>query len=389
MSEKKILIIDDDIRICRIIKNMADNLNIRSFATDNPALFEPAQLGFEPNMIFMDLQMPKFDGIELLRKLAKNNSKAAVILISGMDKSVIKTSRELGISLGLNMVGSLQKPFSIDKIEEILQKQFKPVKNKVSSRHQVTEAELSQAIEKDELVVYYQPQVDLKSGKIVGAEALVRWQHPSRGLIFPDSFIPLAENNEKLIGALTNAVLEQILQNDMMRRKDIQDLNISINISAKMLNNLSLPDEVAKLLALYNYEADRMMVEITETGVMEDPVLTMDVLTRFRLKNIKLSIDDYGTGHSTLITELKVDKSFVMRAMKNEDEEAIVLATIELGHKLGLRVVAEGIEDQETYDWLKEIGCDIGQGYHIARPVDLIDFLDWMKEYNLNLPKTP
>ena len=163
-----------------------------------------------------------------------------------------------------------------------------------------------------------------------------------------------------------------------------------------MLNNLSLPDDVAKLLALYNYETDRMMIEITETGVMEDPVLTMDILTRFRLKNIKLSIDDYGTGHSTLtqlhqmpFTELKVDKSFVMRAMKNEDEAAIVLATIELGHKLGLRVVAEGIEDQETYDWLKEIGCDIGQGYHIARPVNLIDFLDWMKEYNLNLPKTP
>lgn len=396
MSEKKILIIDDDIRICRIIKNVADNLNIRSFATDNPALFEPAQLGFEPNMIFMDLQMPKFDGIELLRKLAKNNSKAAVILISGMDKSVIKTTRDLGTSLGLNMVGSLQKPFDIDKIEEILQKQFKPVKSQASSRHKVTEAELSQAIEKDELVVYYQPQVDLKSGKIVGAEALVRWQHPSRGLIFPDSFIPLAENNEKLIESLTNAVLEQILQNDMMRRKDTQDLNISINISARMLNNLSLPDEVAKLLALYNYETNRIMVEITETGVMEDPVLTMDILTRFRLKNIKLSIDDYGTGHSTLtqlhqmpFTELKVDKSFVMRAMKNEDEAAIVLATIELGHKLGLRVVAEGIEDQETYDWLKEIGCDIGQGYHIARPVGLIDFLDWMKEYNLNLPKTP
>ena len=223
----------------------------------------------------------------------------------------------------------------------------------------------------------------------------MRWQDPSRGLILPGEFIPVAENNEKLIESLTNVVLEKVLRYDMVRIDGIQKLNISINLSAKMLNNLSLPDEVANLLATYKYEPNRLMMELTETGVMGDPVLMMDILARFRLKNIKLSIDDYGTCHSTLaqlhqmpFTELKVDKSFVIQAMKNEDAAAIVLATIELGHKLDLRVVAEGVEDQETYDWLKDVSCDIGQGYHIGRPVDLKIFLDWIKEYNFKLSRT-
>jgi EAL domain-containing protein (putative c-di-GMP-specific phosphodiesterase class I)/FixJ family two-component response regulator len=389
VTERRVLIIDDEIRVCRIIEKVAKKLGIKTSATDNPALFESAYLEFESNMIFLDLQMPGFDGIELLRKLADQNSKAAIVLISGMDESVINTSKDLGTSLGLNMAGSLQKPLDIDKIEEILKSDFKLVKPQVISRHQVTEEELLRAIEKDELVVYYQPQIDFKSGKIVGAEALVRWQDPDRGLIFPDSFIPLAEKNERLIGKLTETVLEKVLQNK------IQDLSISVNISAKLLNNISYPDEVAKLLTKYKYQANLIMVEVTETGVMEDPVSTMDILVRFRLKNIKLSIDDYGTANSTLVqlhrmpfTELKVDKSFVMQAMKKDDAATIILATIELGHKLGLRVVAEGVEDQETYDWLKDVGCDIAQGYHIAKPVDLKIFLNWMKEYNLKLSKT-
>lgn len=152
MSEKRVLIIDDDIRICRIIKNVAKKLCIKSYATDNPALFELTRLEFEPNMIFLDLQMPKFDGIELLRKLAVQNSKAAIILVSGMDKSVIETTKDLGTSLGLNMVGDLQKPLDVDKIEDILQRQFEPVKSQTPSRYQVTEEEMLQAKKKIDLL---------------------------------------------------------------------------------------------------------------------------------------------------------------------------------------------------------------------------------------------
>ena len=162
MSANRVLISDDDIRICRIIKRVADELGIESFATDNPELFEPANLDFEPNVIFMDLQMPKLDGVELLRKLADQHSKAAIILTSGMDKSVIETTEKLGKSLGLNMAGFLQKPIDIDKVKKNLEQHFEPASIRTQEAIKVTGEELAQAIKRNELVVHYQPQKKLK-----------------------------------------------------------------------------------------------------------------------------------------------------------------------------------------------------------------------------------
>jgi len=389
MSKNRVLIIDDDQRICRVIKRVADELGVESFVTDNPELFESAYLGYEPNVILMDLQMPKLDGVELMRKLAEHKSKSAIILASGMDKKVLETTEELGKSLGLNMAGFLIKPIDIDTVKKILGQQFETVKERASQSLKLTEYELHQAIEKNELVVYYQPQIQLESGKVIGAEALVRWQHPEHGLLFPDSFIPLAENNKELIRPLTYRVLETALQDDMMCRQHGFEINLSINLSAKLLSDLTLPDKVEKLLNSYHFDPNRLLLEVTESGAMEDPSLTMDILSRLRLKNIRISIDDFGTGFSSLVqlyrmpfNEIKVDKSFVMKAMTDKEAAAIARITIDLGHSLGLEVVAEGVEDQETYDWLKELGCEIGQGYLISRPVDIDQFSDWVSEYN-------
>ncbi|MCH8847248.1 MAG: EAL domain-containing protein, partial [Proteobacteria bacterium] len=253
----------------------------------------------------------------------------------------------------------------------------------------VTEEELEKAITQNELVVHYQPQIHLSSGKIVGLEALVRWQHPEHGLLLPDVFIPMAEQKKELIDLLTYSVLDNVLHNSTLKKIITSDLNVSINLSATMLHDLSLPDKVSKMLTEHDFDPDRLIVEITESGAMEDPALTMDILTRLRLKNIRLSIDDFGTGFSSLVqlyrmpfNEIKVDKSFVMKAMVDEEAATIVRTTIELGHGLGLEVVAEGIEGKETLDWLKELGCDIGQGYFISRPVDVDNLESWVKEYS-------
>lgn len=389
MIENRVLIIDDDQRICRIIKRVADDLGIESFAIDNPELFEATILDFQPNIIFMDLQMPKLDGVELLRKLADQHSEAAIILASGMDKSVIETTGELGNSLGLNMAGFLQKPIEIDTMIAILQRPFETVTTQAPKSIKVTEEELEKAITQNELVVHYQPQIHLSSGKIVGLEALVRWQHPEHGLLLPDVFIPMAEQKKELIDLLTYSVLDNVLHNSTLKKIITSDIKVSINLSARMLHDLSLPDKVAKVLAEHDFDPDRLVVEITESGAMEDPALTMDILTRLRLKNIRLSIDDFGTGFSSLVqlyrmpfNEIKVDKSFVMKAMDDKEAATIVRTTIELGHGLGLKVVAEGIEGKETLDWLKELGCDIGQGYFISRPVDVDNLESWVKEYS-------
>lgn len=385
--QNRVLIVDDDPRICRIIKRVADELGVESFATDDSALFESAYLEHEPNIILMDLQMPKLDGVELLRKLADLDSRAAIILISGVDKSVLETTQDLGKSLGLSMAGVLVKPIDIDNLKTILGKRFDPIMKRKAGTLEITIDDLINAIEQNELVVYYQPQIHLSSGKVIGAEALVRWQHPEHGLLFPDTFIPLAEKSKEAISSLTYSVLETSLQDDMVRRENGIELNLSINLSAKLLSDLNLPDRVEESLNTYRFSPNRLLLEVTESGAMEDPTLTMDILTRLRLKNIGLSLDDFGTGFSSLVqlyrmpfTEIKVDKSFVMKAMADEEAAAIARITIDLGHSLGLEVVAEGIEDQETYDWLKELGCDIGQGYFISRPIDVIQFSDWMNE---------
>ena len=389
MTENRVLIMDDDQRICRMLKRVSDDLDVESFMIDNPELFESAYLDHEPNVILLELQMPKLDGVELLRKLTDHQSKAAIILVSGMDKNVLKTTEDLGKSLGMNMAGFLNKPIDINEAKTILEKHFEPIKEHSTKNLKVSDDELSQAIEQNELIVHYQPQINLKSGEFVGVEALVRWQHPTHGLLFPDIFIPLAEKNQKLISQLTYSVLKTALQDDMIRRQHRMKLKVSVNLSAKLLSDLSLPDRVQKILNTYHLDPHWLQMELTESGAMEDPSLTMDILTRLRLKNIKLSIDDFGTGFSSLVqlyrlpfNEIKIDKSFVMKAMVDEEAASIVRITIELGHSLGLEVVTEGIEDQETFDWLKELGCDIGQGYFISRPVDADSLVSCVKEYN-------
>lgn len=389
MSDKRVLIVDDDPRICRIIKRVAAGLDIESKATiDSKIDFWLEMSQFEPTDIFVDLQMPQVDGVQILRFLADAKSTAAIILVSGMDRSVIETSEELGKSLGLNMAGILVKPVDIDEIRAMLLRDFDAPEKSHQQSLKFSEEELFQAIKNKELVVHYQPQIELATDKVMGMEALVRWQHPTHGLVFPDDFIPLAENNDNLISELTFAVLDTVLQEELLQRDDIHKLNLSMNLSARMLSDLSLPDQFEKMLKDHHFSPDQLLIEVTESGAMEDPAITMDILTRFRIKGFRLSLDDFGTGYSSMVqlyrlpfNEIKVDKSFVMQIMSNEEAASITRLTIELGHSLGLEVVAEGVEDQQTYDWLKSLGCEIGQGYLISRALDAASFASWLDEY--------
>jgi len=389
MPENRVLIIDDDPRICRLIKRVADKVGVEVATIDSPARFESTYKTYGPNLILMDLKMPELDGVEILRKLAAGASEAAIILMSGMDKSVLETAEELGKSLGLNMVGVITKPIDVDHVGKMLKQHFDPPTRKQPTLPvKLTEEELFQAIKQNELRVYYQPQIQLDSGALIGAEALVRWQHPIHGLIFPDSFIPLAEKNKALIGGLTYSVLETVLQDDAQFRDRGVALNLSVNLSALMLGDLSLPDKIEELVKTYDFNPKRLLLEVTESGAMENPSLTMDILTRLRLKGVRLSIDDFGTGFSSLVqlyrmpfNEIKIDKSFVMLANESEEAAAIARITIELGHSLGLKVVAEGVEDQQCYDWLRGLDCDIAQGYFIGRPVSIDHFLGWIDQH--------
>ena len=235
--------------------------------------------------------------------------------------------------------------------------------------------DLRRALSGEELVVYYQPQATLATAEVCSVEALVRWQHPSRGLIPPDQFIPLAEHTG-LIRPLTRHVLNQALRQCRLWLDSGMRIGMAVNISGRDLIDINLPDEVAELLERWDVEPSLLELEITENTILTDPIRARAVLTRLSEIGVSLAIDDFGSGHSSLgylkrlpVDVLKIDRSFVMGMGKDENDAIIVRSTIDLGHNLGLRVVAEGVEDAASWDKLIELRCDTAQGYHLGRPV--------------------
>jgi diguanylate cyclase (GGDEF)-like protein len=254
------------------------------------------------------------------------------------------------------------------------------------SPHRLTlMSELRQAIADDELLLNYQPQLKSSSGKVAGVEALVRWQHKTHGLIPPDDFISLAERTG-LIKQLTRWVLRSALQQAIIWHQGGMEIDIAVNLSARNLLDPEFPDVIAGLLASYEFPTQHLILEITETALMADPDLAGEILSRIAEMGVRFSIDDFGTGYSSLaylkrlpVSEIKIDRSFVMEMMTDENDAVIVHATIELGHNLGLKVVAEGIESEEAMQKLKTLGCDFLQGYHISKPMAAKDFVSWVK----------
>jgi diguanylate cyclase len=244
--------------------------------------------------------------------------------------------------------------------------------------------ELRRAIEEGELVLHFQPKVRLAGGELVGAEALVRWQHPERGLLPPGEFIPLAEHTA-LIKPLTLYVLERALEECARWEGGGHELSVAVNISARNLLDAEFAEAVATSLERWGISPDRLELELTETALMGNPVRALGVLRRLGESGVVLSIDDFGVGYTSLnqlkslpIRVLKIDRSFVLNMATNTADAMIVRSTIELGHNLGLQVVAEGIESQEIHDALRDLGCDIGQGFHIGRPMARAQFERWV-----------
>jgi diguanylate cyclase (GGDEF)-like protein len=249
--------------------------------------------------------------------------------------------------------------------------------------------ELRRAIENDELVLHYQPKIDVATGRVVGAEALCRWQHPSLGLIMPDEFVPMAEHTG-LITPLTKQVFNIALQQVSRWRAQGQRLSIAINLSARSFLDSQLLDDIPELLAVWRVDPALLELEITESMIVGDPERARAVLQRLNELGITLAIDDFGTGYSSLaylkqlpVDEIKIDKSFVLQMSGNANDETIVRSIIDLAHNLDLRAVAEGVEDQGIMNRLTELGCDVAQGYHISRPLPAERFEQWMASFPL------
>ena len=253
--------------------------------------------------------------------------------------------------------------------------------------------ELRVAIDNEELMLCYQPVIDLATGCVSGVEALIRWQHPTRGLLYPDDFIPASEQTG-LIGPLTLWVFERAMsQSDEWRELGLE-LRVSVNLSARNLHDTKFPGQVTRLIEAGGVKAERLRLEITENAIITDPEYTTSILNNLGALGIHISIDDFGTGYSSLVylkqlpvDEIKIDRSFVTDMLEDENDEVIVRSTIDLAHNIGMKVVAEGVETQAVYDKLVSLGCDAAQGFHMGRSVPPAEFLRWLKESPWGLDK--
>lgn len=251
-------------------------------------------------------------------------------------------------------------------------------------------SELRHAIERDGLDLFYQPQVSITTQKLCGVEALLRWDHPVHGYITPDEFIPMAERN-RMTKQLTQWVLRRAFRDCAQWRKQGQDFTVSINLSARDLHDTDLPNIISGVAAASGIEPQWIILEITEGSVMSEPESALEIIRQLHKLGYHFSIDDFGTGYSSLaylkkmpLAELKIDKSFVMDILANDNDTAIVKATISLAHNLGLKVVAEGVESQAIMSTLQEYGCDIAQGYFLSKPLSVEKFNGWLSEFNAN-----
>lgn len=247
----------------------------------------------------------------------------------------------------------------------------------------------------------YQPKLHCQSGALAGFEALVRWQHPELGIVPPDRFISLAERSGRM-DALTRTVFTQALDwfsalrsgagmagDQVLSDQTLNSLTLSVNVSAVSLGSVELFDWLEALCESHGLTPNRLILELTETSAMEDPVASLDMMTRLRMKGFQLSIDDFGTGYSSMLqlvrlpfSEIKVDKSFVLTASNSEESRTVIRSVVDLGRSLGLRSTAEGVEDAETLDYLRRIGCDLAQGFHIARPMPGDQVVPWARDHD-------
>ena len=387
-SADRIVLIDDDRVVGEIVSALAGSMGLHCAVTRTADEFFQ-HIGPDTSVIILDLVMPGMDGIEILRLLGERNCKAHIILMSGINIRVIETAKKLAQSHGLTVIGHLQKPFPIPQLQKLLTANL-PAEKLASEKEEqieIPDEDLYRALECDEIVLYYQPQINIATGVVTGLEALSRWNHPELGLVFPDNFISRIETlglMDKFCWITAERALNEVKQfsipNGHLPR-------LAINVSVSSLRDLKFPDILMNLARKYDFPAERIVLEITESGLMEFS-LALDVLTRLRMRNFQLSIDDFGTGYSMMkqlqnvpAIELKIDKMFVQHMHANHSDLVMVEKIIEMGHELEMEVTAEGVETQEQFKLLSQRGCDSVQGFLFSRALPPHEMIRWLENH--------
>lgn len=405
MSEPRLIILDDEPMVGHTMEGIAEAAGYRVRLTVDADDFFRALREFRPDCIAIDLVMPGMDGVQVMESLASAGCRAGIIITSGSGQRVLDAASRAATENGLRILGVLHKPFRPAEMRSLLLRQSG---EDVAPQHADSAADrevpldagdLVEALHLDQLFPVYQPRIDCRSGAIAGFETLARWQHPRHGLVLPDEFIALAESSN-YIDALTEQIARKALNwfasllagrglpaEAMVSRHWLERLRLSINISPLSLANEGLFERMLEHMRSLELPPERIVLELTESSAMANQAASLGFLTRLRIKGFQLAIDDFGTGYSSMLqlvrlpfSEIKVDKSFVMTCRASQESRSVTRSVIDLGRSLGLESTAEGVESEDTLRFLREIGCDLVQGFLISPPLDGEGMLHWVAE---------
>lgn len=390
----KVLVLDDEPFMLSLLSHVLGSLGFKQVLTrDNglEALTSVQDESGPPDVILLDLNMPGMDGVEFIRRLVECDFLGSLILVSGEDERVLQMAEKLVKAHRITVLGHLNKPFTAEGIASLMDEAVAMRQRLRRPQYKVYDAdEVGFAIVSGQLVNHYQPKVAVATGAVVGVETLVRWLHPDDGLVYPNQFIPIAEEHG-WIDELTRTVLRQALAQLRQWCDMGLGLRVAVNVSMDNLSQVDFAEFVTRQAAQAGVSPQDVLLELTESRLMLDQRSPLEVLTRLRMQQFRLAIDDFGTGHSSLtqlreipFDELKIDRSFVHGAWHDETARAIYEASLTLGKQLGMEVAAEGVEDADDWNMVRKTGCDLAQGYFIARPMPGVEVPGWIARWNQN-----
>ena len=382
---RDVFIVDDDAFMVATISAMLGRIGdfaVHGYTDARVAFAAIRDRARATDLVILDINMPDIDGLAFFRQLADVGYQGCLALCSGESDAMLRTTAQLARAYGLRVNGSLPKPPGIDLLRALLGGGPSGAPTHTRRRER-TQEELLAAIDAGEIFCEYQPKVELSGGALCGVEALVRWRHEADGVIPPADFIEMAERRGA-ISPLTRRVFDLAVAQQASWKRQGLDLAVSINASALDFGDLDFPDFLKRCTERHAVDPTSIVIEVTESGLARDERVLTEVLTRLRLRRFQISIDDFGNGYSTLaklrdlvFDEIKIDRGFTHGAAAYERRAAIFHASVEVGRRLGMKIVAEGVEDRADWDFSRLNGADLAQGNYVSRPLGADALVAW------------